>query len=36
MTALQEKAKTVHLVPVTINYDRVFEMRNLALEMVSG
>jgi glycerol-3-phosphate O-acyltransferase len=24
------------LVPVTINYDRVFEIGNLALEMVSG
>ena len=26
----------MHLVPVTINYERVFEMGNLALEMVSG
>jgi glycerol-3-phosphate O-acyltransferase len=26
----------VHLVPVCINYERVFEVRNLATEMVSG
>lgn len=26
----------MHLVPVCINYERVFEVRNLAIEMVSG
>ena len=26
----------MHLVPVTINYDRIFEIRQLAIEMVSG
>jgi glycerol-3-phosphate O-acyltransferase len=26
----------VHLIPVAINYERVFEVRNLAIEMVSG
>ena len=33
---MQASGKTVHIVPVTINYDRVFELRNLANEMVSG
>jgi len=28
--------KKVHLVPVSINYERMFEMRNLTTEMVSG
>lgn len=36
MTALQTSGKTVHLVPVTINYDRIFEIRNISIEMVSG
>jgi len=26
----------VQIVPVTINYDRVFEVRQLGIEMVSG
>jgi glycerol-3-phosphate O-acyltransferase len=26
----------VHIVPVAINYERIFELRNLATEMVSG
>lgn len=26
----------MHLIPVAINYERVFEVRNLATEMVSG
>jgi glycerol-3-phosphate O-acyltransferase len=33
---MQGAGKTVHLVPVTINYERVFEINNLATEMVSG
>lgn len=33
---MQKDGKTVHLVPVSINYERVFEVRNLATEMVSG
>jgi glycerol-3-phosphate O-acyltransferase len=36
MWLLQAAGKTVHLVPVTINYERVFEINNLATEMVSG
>lgn len=36
LTSLQTDGKTVHLVPVSINYERVFEVRNLATEMVSG
>ena len=33
---MQKEGKTVHLIPVAINYERVFEVRNLATEMVSG
>lgn len=33
---MQASGKTVHLVPLTVNYERVFELRNLAIEMVSG
>jgi len=36
MTSMQGAGKTVHLMPVTINYERVFEINNLATEMVSG
>lgn len=36
LTSMQGAGKTVHLVPVTINYERVFEINNLATEMVSG
>jgi glycerol-3-phosphate O-acyltransferase len=36
LTSMQKDGKTVHLVPVSINYERVFEVRNLATEMVSG
>lgn len=36
LTSLQSSGKNVHLVPVCINYERVFEVRNLAIEMVSG
>lgn len=32
----QDKNKTIHLVPVSINYERIFEHRNLANEMISG
>lgn len=33
---MQREGKTVHIIPVSINYERVFEVRNLAIEMVSG
>lgn len=33
---MQLEGKTVHLVPVAINYDRLFEIRNIATENVSG
>jgi len=36
LTSLQQSGKTVNIVPVNINYERVFEVRNLAIEMVSG
>jgi len=36
LTSMQKTGKNVHLVPVCINYERVFEVRNLATEMVSG
>jgi glycerol-3-phosphate O-acyltransferase len=36
VTSMQKEGKTVHLIPVSINYERVFEVRNLATEMVSG
>jgi len=36
LTSMQGAGKTVHLMPVTINYERVFEINNLATEMVSG
>lgn len=34
-TTLQRENKNIHLVPVAINYDRLFEIRNLASEIVS-
>jgi len=36
LTSMQKDNKTVHIVPVSISYERVFEVRNLAIEMVSG
>ena len=35
-TSMMQEGKSVTLVPVSINYERVFELRNLATEMVSG
>lgn len=35
MTSLQREGKNIHLVPIAINYDRLFEIRNLATEIVS-
>ena len=35
MTTLLREGKNVHLVPIAINYDRLFEIRNLATEIVS-
>jgi len=36
VTSMQKENKSVHIIPVSINYERVFEVRNLATEMVSG
>ena len=36
VSALHRDGKSIHLVPVAINYDRLFEIRNLATEIVSG
>jgi len=36
LTSKQKDGKTVHIIPVTFNYERMFELRNLATEMVSG
>lgn len=36
LTSMQKDGKTVHLVPVCINFERTFDIRNLATEMVSG
>ena len=35
LSSLQRDGKNVHLIPVAINYDRLFEIRNLATEIVS-
>lgn len=35
VSSLQRDGKNVHLIPVAINYDRLFEIRNLATEIVS-
>ena len=35
-TSFQKEGASVTLVPVSINYERIFELRNLATEMVSG
>lgn len=36
LSSLQRDGKNLHLIPVAINYDRLFEIRNLANEIVSG
>ncbi len=36
LSALQRDGKNLHLIPVAINYDRLFEIRNLATEIVSS
>ena len=36
LSSLQKDGKNLHLIPVAINYDRLFEIRNLATEIVSG
>lgn len=36
MTSMQAEGKNVKIVPLALNYERVFEMRNLAIEMTSG
>ena len=35
MSSLQREGKNLHVIPVAINYDRLFEIRNLATEIVS-
>ena len=35
LSSLQRDGKNVHLIPVAINYDRLFEIRNVATEIVS-
>ena len=36
LSSLQREGQNVYLIPVAINYDRLFEIRNLATEIVSG
>ena len=36
LSNFRTEGKNIHLIPVAINYDRLFEMRNLANEIVSG
>ena len=36
LSSLQREGKNLYLIPVAINYDRLFEIRNLANEIVSG
>lgn len=36
LTSLQRDGKNLHLIPCAINYDRLFEGRNIATEAVSG
>jgi len=36
LSSLQRDGKNLHIIPVAINYDRLFEIRNLATEIVSG
>ena len=36
LSSLQKEGKNLHIVPVAINYDRLFEIRNLAQEIVSA
>ena len=36
MNEMQDKNKDIYVVPLAINYERIFEMNNLASEMVSG
>lgn len=35
-SSLKKEGKNIHLLPVAINYDRLFEIRNLAQEIVSS
>jgi glycerol-3-phosphate O-acyltransferase len=36
ITSMQAEGKTVHLVPLVISHERLFDIRHLATEMVSG
>ena len=33
---LKERGKNLHVIPVAINYERLFEIKNLASEMIGG
>jgi glycerol-3-phosphate O-acyltransferase len=35
MTSIKKQGKNIVLMPVSVCYDRIFEMRNLATEMIS-
>jgi glycerol-3-phosphate O-acyltransferase len=36
ITSMQAEGKTVHMVPLVISHERLFDIRHLATEMVSG
>jgi glycerol-3-phosphate O-acyltransferase len=36
ITSMQAEGKTVHMVPLVISHERIFDIRHLATEMVSG
>jgi len=36
LSSLQKDGKNVHIVPITVQYERLFELRNIAAEMVSS
>lgn len=33
---LQKMNKNIFIVPIMINYDRIYEQNNLSIEMISG
>lgn len=35
ITSMQAEGKTVHMIPLVISYERLFDIRHLATEMVS-
>ena len=36
LVRMQKEGKNVHIVPISVQYERLFELRNIASEMVSG